>query len=124
MTEDEILQFVQASFRSVWPLELLLLLSRDAAREWQVNALVRELRASIPAIVSGLAALEAVQLVSLGHERVYRYQPASAEHDELVRALLDLYQRKPQAVRGAIFSAPTDRIQLFADAFRLRKDSC
>jgi hypothetical protein len=44
--------------------------------------------------------------------------------DDMARALADLYKRKPRAVMRAIFSAPKDRIQTFADAFRMRKDTC
>jgi hypothetical protein len=36
--------------------------------------------------------------------------------------VIALYNQKPRAVLRAIFSAPSDRIQNFADAFRLRKD--
>lgn len=124
MTEPEVLQFVERTFRSVWPFELLLLLTRSPQQTWQGEALVHELRASMSLVDGGLRTLEKVGLVSVDEQRMYRFQPASAELEELAHALIDLYHRKPHAVMRAVFSAPADRIQTFADAFRLRKDTC
>ena len=124
MTEPEILQFVGSTFRSVWSFELLLVLTRTPHRAWQLEALVHELRASTSLVAGGLHSLKDAGLVSVDNQQMYRFQPASPELGELADALIDLYNRKPRAVMRAIFSAPADRIQTFADAFRLRKDIC
>ena len=124
MTEPEVLQFVERTFRSVWPFELLLLLTRSPQQAWQGEALVHELRASMSLVNGGLQTLEKIGLVSMDQQRMYRFQPASPQLEDLARALIDLYNRKPHAVIRAVFSAPADRIQTFADAFRLRKDTC
>jgi hypothetical protein len=62
--------------------------------------------------------------VAVDSDQGYRLEPASPDMDDMARALADLYKRKPRAVMRAIFSAPKDRIQTFADAFRMRKDTC
>jgi hypothetical protein len=124
VTEQEILRFVEKSFRSVWPLELLAVISQEPERAWQIDTLVRESRASLSLVVDGLAALVATQMVLVDHQRTYRLASASTELAALARDLVDLYNRKPRAVMRAVFSEPADRIQTFADAFRLRKDPC
>ena len=124
MTEPEVLQYVDRTFRSVWPFELLQLLTRSPQRAWEGEALVHELRASMSLVSGALRTLERAGLVSVDEQEMYQFEPASAELEEMARALIDLYNRKPHAVMRAVFSAPTDRIQTFADAFRLRKDTC
>ena len=122
VTEDELLRFVGDTFRSAWPLELLLLLGQDATRTWPVEALVRELRASSATVTEGLVTLRRVGLVDVDEHEGYRFTPASPEAEQLARDLTDFYSRKPRAIMHAILLAPNERIQTFADAFRLRKD--
>lgn len=122
MTEQAVLEFVARWFRSVWPLELLLILFQEPQTAWQVDALAREVRATPSVVVPGLAALEAAKFVAVDAGGGYRFQPPTPEAAEMARALIDLYNQKPRAVMRAIFSAPSDRIQTFADAFRLRKN--
>ena len=122
MNEDFVLEFVARSFRSVWPLELLLVLYQERQVGWEVETLARKLRANAPVVTQGLANLEAIGLVRADADRLYRFDPASPELAEMAGEVIALYNQKPRAVLRAIFSAPSDRIQNFADAFRLRKD--
>ena len=124
MTEDAIIDFVSRSFRSVWPVELLSLLSQEPHSAWQIEALARQLRATKPVVTQGLTALAAMGFVAVTEDQAYQLRPASPELAELARELSSLYNRKPRAVLRAIYAAPSDRIQTFADAFRLRKDTC
>lgn len=124
MTEEALLDFVSKSFRSVWPMELLSVLTQEPRQAWQADALSRELRATRSVVAQGLAALQVVGLVAPDAEQAYRFDPASPELAVLAAELTDLYSRKPRAVMRAIFSAPKGRIQTFADAFRLRTDPC
>jgi DNA-binding IclR family transcriptional regulator len=123
VTEAELLDFAKAAFRSVWPMELLLLLSQEPRQVWHVEELARELRASREVITQGLKALTAVGFVAFA-DQGYCFQTKSAELSAVAIELLELYNLKPRAVARAIFSTPADRIQTFADAFRLRKDPC
>lgn len=124
MTEARILGFVGKAFNSIWPLELLLVLCQENRDRWQVKALIRELRANTEVVTQGLEALTTAGFVAVDSDQGYRLEPASPDMDDMARALADLYKRKPRAVMRAIFSAPKDRIQTFADAFRMRKDTC
>ena len=122
MTEQSVLEFVARSFRSVWPLELLHVLYQEPGAGWQIDVLARELRANTPLVTQGLTTLESIGLVTADADRLYRFNPASPELADMAREVIALYNQKPRAVLRAIFSAPSDRIQTFADAFRLRKD--
>ena len=122
VTEESVLEFVGKAFRSVWPLELLLILFQEPAADWDVESLAREVRANPSVVMQGLAALEAARFVAVNADGRYLFQPGTPELTELATAVVNLYNEKPRAVMRAIFSAPSDRIQTFADAFRLRKD--
>jgi DNA-binding transcriptional ArsR family regulator len=119
---DDLLEFIRGSIRSVWNVELILLMWRQSRRTWAPDELVRELRASEFVVSEGLGALQAAGLVTAEADGRYRYAPASPEFDRLVQQLDQVYRERPTAVTRAIFSSPTDKLQTFADAFRLKKD--
>ena len=123
MTIDgEVLELVRTSIRSVWRLELLLLMWRSSPARWSAADLVRELRASDEIVSDGLASLQAAGLVTREGERTFRYSPAAPELDCVVQELARVYRDRPTAVRKAIFENPNEKLQTFADAFRIRKD--
>jgi len=122
LDEEIVLSFVRSAIKSAWSLELLLLLHRDPQRTWTGEALVRELRGSDSLVNESLAALTAAGVVETT-ENGARYNPRSRELDSLVVALVDLYGQKPIAVLHTIFTAPSDKIRSFADAFLFRKRS-
>lgn len=122
MTEEALLKFVGDSFRSAWPLELLLLFLQDPQRTWHLAELVRESRASAAAVGEGLVELRQAGLAASDPLGGFRFHAASPDREMLARELTDLYSRKPRTIMRAILQAPNDRIQTFADAFRIRKD--
>jgi len=91
MFEQDVLRFLRSEIAPLWTLELLLLIARDAARDWSIDG-------------------------------VYRCSPASAELERLVRRTAEAYATYPLAVTEAVLSAPSSKIQLFADAFCLKKE--
>lgn len=120
MTDEAILEFVGKTFRSAWTLELLLAFRQEARN---VGELVRELRASTAAITQSLTELRQTGFISMDPEGAHRFDPGSPELSELAGALSDLHSRKPRAIMRVILAAPNDRIPIFANAFRLRKDN-
>jgi hypothetical protein len=120
VTEEQVLSFAGASVRSVWTLELLLLLRRTRDRTWTQDELIRESRSSLTAVVEALTVLNRSGMVASEADR-YRYAPAAQELDELSGELEKLYSVKPLTVIKAIATAPQDKLQTFADAFRFRK---
>lgn len=117
---DEILRFIASSFRSVWTLELLVVLKGEK-RAWSHEELVRTMRASDLVVTKGLDALEAAGLVSNSGNKA-QYMPVSEEVAALVDQAEALYAKRPDAVRRAIISTSAADAAAFADAFRLRKD--
>jgi hypothetical protein len=113
--------FVREHVRSVWALELLLALKREADRCWRVDELVRDLRASTMLVTTNLPAFERSGLAVRDDSGCFRYAPANAVLDELVAALEQAYRERPVAIINLI-SRPADAVQSLADAFKFRGD--
>jgi biotin operon repressor len=117
---DDLFRFIGSSFRSVWALELLLLLKRDN-RPWSRDELITALRASELVVNKTLDELLAAGVISIEGDQTV-YQPASPDMRKAIDAVEKLYSARPDAVRRAIVSTASSGATAFADAFRLRKD--
>jgi hypothetical protein len=84
--------------------------------------LTEELRSSRFVIADVVATFRSAGLVSDDGEGTFRYGPANSDIDRLVGLVEIEYAQRPTAVVKAILSAPNDKIQTFADAFKIRKD--
>jgi DNA-binding transcriptional ArsR family regulator len=118
---EDIVGFIASSFRSVWALELLLLL-KGRSGPHTANELVILLRASDSVVREALAELVAGGLVIIDEQDRATYQPASERLAVLVDGTQDLYARRSDAVRREIVAASTRGMWALAEAFRLRKD--
>ena len=114
--------FIRDSFRSVWTLELLLLLRRAPAESWRRDQLVAALRASDAIVAKGLESLLASGLILVEAGGAARYAPANAELARLVDDAAAMYAVKPDAVRRLIVASSGSGLAAFSDAFRLRRD--
>lgn len=121
LISQDLLAFIHASIRSVWALEVLLLLKRED-RPWAVETIVQELRASTSLVAECLSALETAGLMRRTEDGGYLYAPASSALAELVDQLDQTYRKMPVTVVRAVLSSPNDKLQSFADAFRLKGD--
>ena len=120
MTVDhDVFQFVREHVRSVWALELLLQLKHDPERRWSVEELVGDLRASHSLVADNLTAFEAAGLVVADDRGGFRYQPAAPVLAKVCDDLDAAYRTKPVTVIRWI-SAPTERLQSLADAFKFK----
>lgn len=117
---DDLFRFIGSSFRSVWALELLLLLKRDD-RGWSREELITALRASELVVNKALDELLAAGLISIEADKAV-YQPASPGMRRAIDDVEKMYSARPDAVRRAIVSNASSGATAFADAFRLRKD--
>jgi DNA-binding HxlR family transcriptional regulator len=117
--EQDLVEFVREHVRSVWALELLLLLKRDTERCWSAPDLVRELRASTTLVNDNLQRFVRSGLVTRDEEACYRYTPAGTVLANLCDGLEAAYRERPVAVINMI-AAPPNPIQSLADAFRFR----
>jgi hypothetical protein len=117
---EDVLRFIGSSFRSVWALELLLLLKRER-HVWTRDELVTAMRASELVVTNAVDALVAAGLASLEGPGV-RYAPVNDHVAGLVEQVEGIYAVRPDAVRRAIISSTASGASAFSDAFRLRKD--
>lgn len=117
--DQEFLEFIRENVRSVWALELLLLLKRDPPRSWQRAELVRELRANDNLVSQNLEIFERNGL-AISDEKGWRFAPANATIEALTARLAQAYKDRPVATMNLI--ARTDQIKSLSDAFKLRRD--
>jgi biotin operon repressor len=119
-SSDDLLGFIGASFRSVWALELLLLLKREP-RAWSQEELISTLRASELVVNKAIGELVAAGFLTLEGDGE-RYMPVSEDIASHVGEVEQVYAARPDAVRRAIISTTASGATAFADAFKLRKD--
>lgn len=117
--ESDLVSFVRQHFRSVWAVEILLVLCRDRSRNWTVPALVAELRASTSLVEDNLQRLEVSGLVICDDDSAFRYAPASPLLDGLCEQLAFAYRERPVTITNTI-ARPTDSLQSLADAFKFK----
>jgi hypothetical protein len=120
--DQDLLGFIREHIRSVWALELLLLLRRQPPeRRWAVEDLVAELRASTNLVTDNLARFERAGLVATEDDGRTRFAPAAPTLAKLCDELDAAYRQRSVAVINAIVSPP-DKLQALADAFRIKGD--
>jgi len=118
---DDLAGFAQ-SLQSLWALDLLTLLHRDPARRWTVDALTRELRSTGSLVREIIANLEHRGLLARDADGSVRYQASTPELDDLVGRLIQFCAARPLALMREIYSRPNEKLRIFSDAFKLRKD--
>lgn len=122
MSQPDVTSFIRSNFRSVWSLELLLFLRRNADRAWTRPEMVTGLRASDSIVSQSVDQLVAAGLIATEEDGAARYRPAAADLEQLVDRTEAYYAKSPDAVRRLIVLNAQGGLAAFADAFRLRKD--
>ena len=117
-SSEELASFIASSFRSVWALELLLLLKRQD-RACSADELVDLMRASPSVVESALDSLTAAGLAGTDAQGT-AYMPVSAEVAQLVEETEQLYRSRPNRVRRVIVASANSGLAAFSDAFRLK----
>jgi hypothetical protein len=117
--DQDLFGFIREQLRSVWALELLLLMRRKADRTWSAQELVDELRASAPLVTDNLTVFERAGLVVHDDAGRFAFSPASPLLRSLCDQLDEAYRHRPVTVINAIV-APPDKLQTLADAFRIK----
>lgn len=120
---NHVQQFLKGNIQSIAQLELLLLLYRDRDNSWTVADAAKNQYTAVTMTETALESLRGsglVKIINDGETR-YQYAPASANLDQLVGELAQLYTERRVTVVNAIYSSPLDTLQSFADAFRIRK---
>jgi hypothetical protein len=120
----ELQQFVAQHIQSLLELETLLLLRQDPARTWTPAEVAKTLYTTAEMCSGQLGDLARRGFLELsgGSEESYRYRPVSSELGRLLDELAATYQQRRVAVITFIYSKPVNKVQTFADAFRLRRE--
>lgn len=114
-------EFLTGIVRSVWAVELLLVLRRTPNEGWTSEALVRELRGSPSLVADIVAVFGASGLLQETQPGLYTYAPASPLLDSLCEELEREYKRRPVTIIRALATPPTDKVQGLANAFRFKE---
>jgi hypothetical protein len=117
-------QFLLDHVTSVEQLEVLLLLHKTPDKGWNALSVSQQLYTHRDAAARRLADLRALGLLTATEEAdpLYRYQPTTPAHADLVNRLAQVYMERRVTVISLIYSKPLDHVQAFADAFKLRKE--
>jgi hypothetical protein len=122
---DEFFRFLRAVVPTVDAAELLLLLHGEPQRWWAAqeaaSALALGARLSEADVAGYLGVFQASGLIAVGPDKRVQYRPASAALDANARTLAQAYRERPVTLIRVIYALRDNRIQSFADAFRLRR---
>ncbi len=120
MLSSQILDFIRSSIRSVWTLELLILLRRQSPAALTLEQAARELRGTETLVAKCVPQLEVAGLIVHEGEAI-RFAPASPALQELCALLEKEYRERPVAVVDAIVSGHSNRLRMLSEAFRFRE---
>ena len=113
-------RLIASYITSVEELEVLLLLRRHPDRTWQPEEVGREL--ATPAESAEVRLKDLVSDGFLERKDGYRYTPKTPDLRKAVEDLAETYGKRRVTVIGLIFAKPSDAVQSFADAFKLKED--
>jgi hypothetical protein len=117
----DVKQFIDQNIESLAQLEALLLMRQDPQRHWDAAAIAKALY--IPAELAGTLLEEFSRRGFIrANDPRYTYQPADARLTQLIDEVATAYQDRRVAIIALIYSKPLNKVQTFADAFRLRKE--
>jgi len=118
---DDVLDFIRRYIKTIWSLELLLLVRSDTQRAWTAGDLVKELRSSHKIVSEALSVF--VQAGILREtDAGFLFAPVTSKFEELIGELGREFAERPSSVINAIVEAPSSKLQDFANAFRIKRD--
>jgi hypothetical protein len=127
MTRHQISKDVQAFIaeyiRSVFEVEVLLLLHRTAAKRWLAQEVGNELGIETGVANTHLIALAKIKLLTQcpTQPNCFIYSPLNEELAAVVDRLAEAYEKQRVAIFSLILKRSSNRMQRFAEAFRLIK---
>jgi hypothetical protein len=121
---DALKQLIFASFETIDQLRILLLLQANPERVWSAMAISASLYVHPDVVGHSLTMLRQKGFVITPDNVAdqYCYQPANAEIEQLVRAVVELDRTRPVTLIRLIYARPKGTPQRAADASKPRKD--
>jgi len=118
----EVRQFIAIHIHSIEQLEVLLVLCENSAKSWSAAEVYRKVQSSEKSVTDCLESFRYSGLATLSPEGLYRFSPDEAGLNGIASALSQAYRERRVSVIECIYKRPSDTIQNFANAFRLRKE--
>lgn len=118
---DDLRDFIAQYIDSIAHIEALLLLRDSPGQDWTIEKVASRLYITEAESIRVLSDLERNGFFARSDDH-YRFACRSPELEELSRRMAQLYRQKLIPVTNLIHSKEK-RVQQFADAFRLRKES-
>jgi DNA-binding MarR family transcriptional regulator len=122
---EHFVRFIDANIESIDQLEILRVLGEDVEKTWAADKLAVECQIKPSNIAANLAALEKRGLLRTQLQEsslVARFVQTTPEMETALRQLLQFYQERPVTLIKLIYARANDRLNSFAEAFRLRKE--
>jgi hypothetical protein len=118
---EDLLRFIHTSIPSVPYLEALLLIRSEPEESWNTELVANRLYLSVTAARELLAELCASG-VAVEAQGAYRFRPQSTELSGIIDRLAEAYSHNLLDVTRMIHSGTGKKAQIFADAFKWRKE--
>ena len=117
-------QFIDQNIESLAQLETLLLMRRDPQASWDAAGIAKALYISPEQAERLLADLARRGMIAATPALAvnYAFKPSNADVDAAIAEAAVAYEERRVAVISLIYSKPLNKVQTFADGFRLRKD--
>jgi hypothetical protein len=117
----ELRDFITYRIGSIAQLELLLLLRGEPEKLWNLEEAAKALYIGADMIGPLLAGLQTHGLIAIEANQTFGYAPQNETLARLVHELAELYAVRRLTVVNLIYSGPVQKIQSFADAFKITK---
>jgi hypothetical protein len=120
----EIAQFIDQNIESLAQLEAILLLRGEPTRSWTTEDVAKALYITpemAGPLLADMSRTGFAKSSPSGQPHSYSYG-LTGQMDELAGRLASVYQERRVAVISLIYSKPMNKVQTFADAFRLRRE--
>jgi hypothetical protein len=121
----DVRQFIDQNIESLAQLEALLLLRKDPQRSWDAAEMAQALYVPVEmaqALLAEFGRRQFAKVMPISDVR-YTYNIVDAKLDDLIGRVAAEYQERRVGVISLIYSKPLNKVQTFADAFRLRKET-
>jgi hypothetical protein len=122
---QELKTFLKGHIRSVFGLEVLLLLRRERIRSFTAPVIASEVGIEIDVAQQQLSELTSANLIETmnGEVATYRYAPVDQTLASLVDQLAAAYAKQRVPILSLILAEHEDRTRCFVEAYRLNRAS-
>lgn len=122
---DSLQRFIQDNVPTFQSVEILLFLARHPGRKWPAGEIVEAIKPSVftvSAVKEHLVHFRQRRLLAGDFDGGFAFSPASGELQAAVDELAVAYSERPVTLIRTIYALTENKIQSFADSFRLKKE--